>query len=441
LAQESGLSIEKLRQPLGLSQSATVRLVDSLVADGLARRSPGPDGRTISVHLTRAGRSRARSVLVGRADPWSALADLSQTERDALTGLLEKVLAGLTTDRTHADQICRLCDYSTCPQQDCPVEQAACAAAKTGSTAGLAQPPTGGRRNDRAVARGCRQRCLGVSASSPVSAPSLAVALVPLLSQVAGLAPAGVLTAEAADLGGVRCPASAAGARGAGGCRGRGGVTVYVAMSRGGIALVAPVSAISATLSTAVGLITGERLTTQAAIGVILALTGTLAAASPPRPSTGMGVVGAKARARTYDRTAMLAAAGSALCTSAFFILIRMASTGSDPMTATLVNRLSACALVTAWALGRWPELREVRRARPLALLAIGLVGVADAVAELCYAAASTRAPLSLVAPLSSLYPAVAVMLAVTLLRERPDRIGTIGVVSALAGTALLAGA
>jgi MarR family transcriptional regulator, negative regulator of the multidrug operon emrRAB len=147
LAQEPGMSIEQLRQPLGLSQSATVRLVDSLVADGLARRSPGPDGRTVSIHLTRAGRSRARSVLVGRADLLDeALSDLSPAERDALTGLLEKVLGGLTTDRTQADRICRLCDYSTCPQQDCPVEQAACAAARTGSTAGLAQPPTGGRR-------------------------------------------------------------------------------------------------------------------------------------------------------------------------------------------------------------------------------------------------------------------------------------------------------
>jgi DNA-binding MarR family transcriptional regulator len=147
LAQEPGLSIEQLRLPLGLSQSATVRLVDSLVADGLARRSPGPDRRTISVHLTRAGRSRARSVLVGRADLLDeALADLSPAERDALTGLLEKVLAGLTTGRTHADRICRLCDYSTCPQQDCPVELAASAVATTGRPGGTALPPERGRR-------------------------------------------------------------------------------------------------------------------------------------------------------------------------------------------------------------------------------------------------------------------------------------------------------
>jgi DNA-binding MarR family transcriptional regulator len=146
LAQEPGLSIEQLRQPLRLSQSATVRLVDSLVADGLARRNPGPDGRTISVQLTRTGRSRARAVLASRADLLdAALADLSPAERDALTGLLERLLAGLTTGRIHADQICRLCDYSTCPQQDCPVEQAACAAVATGSTRSPTGQPAGGR--------------------------------------------------------------------------------------------------------------------------------------------------------------------------------------------------------------------------------------------------------------------------------------------------------
>jgi uncharacterized membrane protein len=277
-----------------------------------------------------------------------------------------------------------------------------------------------------------------------VRSRSLGVALVLLLSQVAGLAVlAGVLAAWRPQTwavsglpGSSLVPAALAGAAGVAALG-----LVYVAISRGGIALVAPVSAIAAALSTAVGLLSGERLTTQAALGVLLALAGTLASASPPRPSTAAGVTGAKARTRTYDRTAMLAAAGSAVCTSAFFILIRVASTGSDPMTATLANRLCGCALVTAWALGRWPELRQARQARPLALVAIGVVGAADALAELCYAAASTRAPLSLVAPLSSLYPAVAVMLAVTVLRERPDRLGTLGVVSALAGTALLAGA
>ena len=39
LAQEPGLSIEQLRVPLGRTQSATVRVVDQLVADEIGRAS------------------------------------------------------------------------------------------------------------------------------------------------------------------------------------------------------------------------------------------------------------------------------------------------------------------------------------------------------------------------------------------------------------------
>ncbi|MGH2804762.1 MAG: hypothetical protein ACRDL4_17210, partial [Thermoleophilaceae bacterium] len=50
-----GGPIDSLRDPLGLTHSATVRVVDRLVAGGLARRRPGSDRRTVSVALTAAG--------------------------------------------------------------------------------------------------------------------------------------------------------------------------------------------------------------------------------------------------------------------------------------------------------------------------------------------------------------------------------------------------
>jgi MarR family transcriptional repressor of emrRAB len=54
-----------------------------------------------------------------------AVGELSPAERKALTGALEKVLARITRDRAHADQMCRLCDLAACPQRACPVELAA----------------------------------------------------------------------------------------------------------------------------------------------------------------------------------------------------------------------------------------------------------------------------------------------------------------------------
>jgi MarR family transcriptional regulator, negative regulator of the multidrug operon emrRAB len=126
LLQDPGIGIEALRQPLGLTQSAAVRLVDALVADGLARRGPGADARSIAVRLTTAGRREARAVLAARAELLDrAVAGLTERERRSLTIVLEKMLSAVTHSRQQAELVCRLCDLTACPQAECPVEQAA----------------------------------------------------------------------------------------------------------------------------------------------------------------------------------------------------------------------------------------------------------------------------------------------------------------------------
>ena len=126
LTQAPGLSIDRLKGPLGLSQSATVRLVDRLVTDGLAQRRPGRNGRSISVHLTPPGEKVARSILDQRHAVLSAaLAPLCGAERGALTVLVEKLLGHVTLCSPHAERICRLCDTTSCPSMSCPVVLAA----------------------------------------------------------------------------------------------------------------------------------------------------------------------------------------------------------------------------------------------------------------------------------------------------------------------------
>jgi MarR family transcriptional repressor of emrRAB len=126
LAQEPGLSIEQLRVPLGRTQSATVRVVDQLVTEGYAERRPGRDQRSVAVVLTTKGADTAARVLGSREQALrDALDGLTPGERKSLTGALEKVLTRITSDRAHADQICRLCDLAICPDQACPVELAA----------------------------------------------------------------------------------------------------------------------------------------------------------------------------------------------------------------------------------------------------------------------------------------------------------------------------
>src|SRR5690348_12696228 len=100
LAQEPGLGIEQLRVPLGRTQSATVRVVDQLVAEGYAERRAGRDNRSVAVVLTEKGNQAAARVLGSRQDALTnALSVLGPGERKTLTATLEKVLAEITTDR------------------------------------------------------------------------------------------------------------------------------------------------------------------------------------------------------------------------------------------------------------------------------------------------------------------------------------------------------
>jgi DNA-binding MarR family transcriptional regulator len=122
-----GAPLETLRDALGLSQPGTVRLVDRLVARGLVARGAAPhDRRARAVRLTAAGRHAAEVALAARATVTSdALEVLGAAERRRLAVLLERLLAGQTTDRTSARRICRLCDGDVCGHPGrCPVTQA-----------------------------------------------------------------------------------------------------------------------------------------------------------------------------------------------------------------------------------------------------------------------------------------------------------------------------
>ena len=112
---------------LGLTQSGTFRLIDRLVDDGLVRRAPGRDGRTVALDLTAAGRRAATRVARARAQTMAdALAGLDGDELAALERSLEQILARFPANRDDARHLCRLCDIEVC--EGCPVDAAATAA-------------------------------------------------------------------------------------------------------------------------------------------------------------------------------------------------------------------------------------------------------------------------------------------------------------------------
>jgi DNA-binding MarR family transcriptional regulator len=110
-----GESVEGLRRVLGISQPATVRTVNRLVADGLLERRPGPDRRTVALVPTAAGRAAAERVLEARAAALAGfLEPLDDRERAQLLPLLERLAAALADDRDGAVRACRLCDRGAC---------------------------------------------------------------------------------------------------------------------------------------------------------------------------------------------------------------------------------------------------------------------------------------------------------------------------------------
>ena len=117
-------SIELLRQVLGLTHSATVRLVDRLEEDGYVRRRPGPDARTASVVLTAAGRRVAARLSAARLEVLSGLvAELGSEERSALDDILGRLLVSLMRQPGATRWTCRLCDTDACGRftGGCPI--------------------------------------------------------------------------------------------------------------------------------------------------------------------------------------------------------------------------------------------------------------------------------------------------------------------------------
>ncbi len=122
-----GCSIEQLSVIVGLSHSATVRLVDRLAAGGLLRRDAAPDRRVVAINPTPAGDLAAATIRETReAALRELLGSLSVAERVEYSRLNEKVLAAMITAASVPVRICRLCDVDGCGHDagHCPVTEA-----------------------------------------------------------------------------------------------------------------------------------------------------------------------------------------------------------------------------------------------------------------------------------------------------------------------------
>ena len=117
-----GITNAELAKALRLSHTATVRLVDKLEAQGLVQAGAGTDKRATYLHLTAAGKKAAQPALVARCVAVDGYLDgLSPAEEAQLAGLLEKLIRPLAKDDFAISHFCRLCDFSACPDEQCPM--------------------------------------------------------------------------------------------------------------------------------------------------------------------------------------------------------------------------------------------------------------------------------------------------------------------------------
>lgn len=113
--------ITELAAISGIAQPTAVRVLNGLVARGAVERRPRK-GRATPLVLTPAGHADALRLQEARLEAMERLLEpLSDAERDALSSVLAKLLAGATTSRPAARTICRLCDHPNCLEPDCPV--------------------------------------------------------------------------------------------------------------------------------------------------------------------------------------------------------------------------------------------------------------------------------------------------------------------------------
>jgi len=121
-----GCSNGELGRTIGLSHTATVRLVDKLEAAGLVVSSPAIDKRAVALRLTPLGRKRAKLASHDRFAEVERLIDvLSRDQRRQLDAIAEAMLRAMVTTAQDADRMCRLCDIVACPPNQCPVHQKA----------------------------------------------------------------------------------------------------------------------------------------------------------------------------------------------------------------------------------------------------------------------------------------------------------------------------
>jgi drug/metabolite transporter (DMT)-like permease len=207
---------------------------------------------------------------------------------------------------------------------------------------------------------------------------------------------------------------------------------LYRGLARGRMSVVAPITAVvSAVMPVAFGLAIGERPTPVQLVGVAVAILAVALVSAAPDPAAAEDPrVTLRER---LNRSGVPDALASGVGIGAFLILITRAGddSGSWPLVAARVGEIAVMAAIVALSrTGISPD--------PGTGKAVVTAGALDAAANLLYLIGTRLGLISVVAVLTSLYPAATVLLARVFLRDRLSRGQLVGLGLALAGVIML---
>ena len=212
---------------------------------------------------------------------------------------------------------------------------------------------------------------------------------------------------------------------------GTGVLFLYRGLAMGRMTVVAPITGVvAAVIPVIVGLVIGERPSALSLAGVVLALVAVILVSSAPPPGDERDVELGQEIDPSWKESGVPYAFGAGLSFALFFVFLNAANTESA-VWPLLGTRGASLVLVTVAVLA----LRKPLKPPPGTIVAIGAAGVLDVGANVFYLISTRFGLLSLVAVLTSMYPAITVLMARIFLDERMIKMQIVGL--ALAGAAI----
>jgi len=195
---------------------------------------------------------------------------------------------------------------------------------------------------------------------------------------------------------------------------------LYEGLSTGRMGVVSPISSMSTVIPLVYALVTGDKLSTLASIGIVVALIGVFCA-SGPELSNGLPI------------KPLLLALGAAV---GFGLALTFIAIGSE--SSALLTMVSMRATTFFVTISIAIKFRSTGGFSKQDMPILIFIGAADFIANLLLGVATTKGLVSVAMVFGSLYPIATALLAFKFLNERLHKVQYVGIVLAVSGVSLI---